>query len=61
MVKEVKKGHASMASETPTLKVGNRAPDFALPSHLGQEVTLSQFQGKRNVVLAFYPAAFTPV
>ncbi|PYV04440.1 MAG: alkyl hydroperoxide reductase [Acidobacteria bacterium] len=31
------------------------------PSHLGAKVTLSDFRGKKNVVLAFYPAAFTPV
>jgi len=41
------------------LKVGDMAPDFTLPSTTGKNVTLSEFRGKKNVVLAFYPAAFT--
>jgi peroxiredoxin len=43
------------------LKAGDAAPDFKLMSHLGDEVSLSQFKGKKNVVLAFYPLSFTPV
>ncbi len=43
------------------LKAGEVAPDFKLKSHLGDEVSLSQFKGKKNVVLAFYPLSFTPV
>jgi len=41
------------------LKVGDAAPDFTLPSTKGEKVTLSSFQGKNAVVLAFFPAAFT--
>lgn len=41
------------------LKVGDEAPDFTLPSTTGQTVKLSDFRGKKNVVLAFFPAAFT--
>lgn len=41
------------------LKVGDTAPDFTLPSTAGKPVTLSELRGKKNVVLAFYPAAFT--
>jgi len=41
------------------LKVGDEAPDFTLPSTTGQQVKLSDFRGKKNVVLAFFPAAFT--
>ncbi len=41
------------------LKVGDMAPEFTLPSTAGQPVKLSDFRGKKNVVLAFYPAAFT--
>ena len=43
------------------LKVGQKTPDFTLPSHLGEEVTLSNLRGKRNVVIAFFPLAWTPV
>ena len=42
-----------------TLKVGDMAPDFTLPSTAGGKVTLSEFRGKKTVVLAFFPAAFT--
>ncbi|MBL8231356.1 MAG: redoxin domain-containing protein [Bryobacterales bacterium] len=41
------------------LKVGDEAPDFTLPSTAGKPVKLSEFRGKKNVVLAFFPAAFT--
>ncbi len=43
------------------IKVGDKAPDFSLPSLSGETVTLSQFLGKKNVVLSFVPAAWTPV
>ena len=58
----VKVGTTSTASETRTLKVGDKAPDFELPSHRGDEkVRLSSFQGKKNVVIVFYPLDWTPV
>ena len=41
------------------LKVGDAAPDFTLPSTAGEKVKLSDFKGKKNVVLAFYVLAFT--
>ena len=41
--------------------VGQMAPDFTLKSIKGEKVTLSQFRGKKKVVLSFVPAAFTPV
>jgi peroxiredoxin (alkyl hydroperoxide reductase subunit C) len=46
-----------------TLKVkkGQTAPDFTLPSIFGEKVRLSQYRGKKNVVISFVPAAFTPV
>ncbi|MCP4569787.1 MAG: peroxiredoxin [FCB group bacterium] len=43
------------------LKVGDKAPDFTLPSHLRTSITLSQFRGKKTIVLAFYPLNWTPV
>ena len=42
------------------LKVGDRAPDFALPDQNGKTVRLSDFRGKKAVVLAFYIKASTP-
>ena len=42
------------------LKVGDRAPDFALADQTGATVKLSDFRGKKAVVLAFYIKAFTP-
>lgn len=41
------------------LKVGQEAPDFTLTDTAGKEVKLSDFKGKKNVVLAFYVLAFT--
>ncbi|MBU0516949.1 MAG: peroxiredoxin [Proteobacteria bacterium] len=43
------------------VKVGQKAPDFTLPAVGGGRVTLSSFRGKKNVVLSFVPAAWTPV
>lgn len=43
------------------LKPGDTAPDFELRSHRGGTVKLSDFRGKKNVVVAFHPLAFTPV
>ena len=42
-----------------SLHIGQQAPDFSLPSHLDRDVRLSDYRG-RNVVLAFFPLAFTP-
>ena len=44
-------------------EVGEMAPEFELPSHLekGKKVKLSDFRGRKNVVIAFYPLAWTPV
>jgi cytochrome oxidase Cu insertion factor (SCO1/SenC/PrrC family) len=51
----------SAAATTPatTLKVGDAAPDFELPDQNSKKVRLSDFKGKKNVVLAFYVLAFT--
>jgi len=42
-----------------TLKVGDEAPDFTLTDTNNKPVKLSDFRGKKPVVLAFFPAAFT--
>ena len=50
------------APPVPKLKVGDMAPDFKLQYFNGQDlkdVSLSQYRGKQNVVLAFYIFAFT--
>ena len=44
---------------TTTLKVGDVAPDFTLTDTGGNPVKLSDYRGKKNVVLAFYVLAFT--
>lgn len=41
--------------------IGSAAPDFTLPSTSGENVTLSAFKGSKNVLLAFFPAAFSSV
>jgi len=43
------------------LKKGMKAPDFNLHSLTGEKISLKQFFGKKNVVLSFVPAAWTPV
>ena len=42
------------------IKVGDKAPEFTLPSQDGTQVPLSKFRGKKNVVLYFYPKDDTP-
>lgn len=43
------------------VKIGDPAPDFSLPTIDGGRVALADFLGKKNVVLSFVPAAWTPV
>ena len=52
---------AAQTNQPPstTLKVGEKAPDFTLPSTEGGTVHLADYLGKSTVVLAFFPAAFT--
>jgi peroxiredoxin (alkyl hydroperoxide reductase subunit C) len=47
--------------EQRVLSVGDSAPDFTLPTHNEGELNLAWYQGRKNVVLAFYPADWTPV
>jgi mycoredoxin-dependent peroxiredoxin len=43
------------------LRVGESSPDFTLPSTLGENVSLSSFRGRKNVLLLFYPLDWSPV
>jgi len=43
------------------VKVGEKATDFTLPSVSGEKISLNQFKGKKNVVISFVPAAWTPL
>ena len=63
----VEQGLASTRSQAQRLiasgvewRVGDPAPNFSLPTQLGKTVTLSDLRG-RNVVLAFFPLAWTPI
>jgi len=49
------------AGMVTALEVGEQAPDFTLPSTMGGEISLSQFRGKKLVLLEFYGADFSPV
>jgi len=50
---------STLPAQPAPLKVGDKAPDFTLPDQNGNKVSLDQFVGKKNVVLAFYVLAFT--
>ena len=43
------------------VEIGDEAPDFELPDQHGTPVKLSSFRGTKNVVVVFYPLAFSPV
>ena len=43
------------------IRVGMQAPDFELTSHLDDNVRLSEYRGRHNVLIAFFPWAWTPV
>jgi peroxiredoxin len=54
------KGEPSTVISLPP-QPGEQAPDFTLPSTAGADVTLSSYRGSSNVLLAFFPLAFTDV
>lgn len=54
-------GELKPIDSTLKVKVGDIAPDFTLPAVSGNDVTLSQYRGKKHVVISFVPAAWTPV
>jgi peroxiredoxin len=43
------------------LKIGRKAPDFTLPSHLDKDISLGSLLGKGSIILAFFPLSWTPV
>ena len=43
-----------------SLEVGEKAPDFTLPSTMGEQISLSQFRGKQHVLLEFYVRDHAP-
>ena len=53
-------GMLSGASSALALEVGDRAPDFSLPSTTGEQISLSGFRGKQSVLLEFYGSDFAP-
>lgn len=54
-------GQLKPVDSTLKVSVGEPAPDFFLPSVAGPKVALGDYAGKKNVVLSFVPAAWTPV
>lgn len=54
-------GHLKPTDSVLKVSAGSIAPDFSLPAVSGGIVSLAQYRGKKNVVLSFVPAAWTPV
>jgi peroxiredoxin len=54
-------GLVATATGTSALEVGEKAPDFTLPSTTGEKISLSQFRGKKIVLLEFYGADYSPI
>jgi peroxiredoxin (alkyl hydroperoxide reductase subunit C) len=54
-------GQLKPVDSTLKVKIGDRAPDFTLPSVSGEKISLSQYRDKKHVVISFVPAAWTPV
>jgi len=54
-------GVLGVGSVATALEVGEKAPDFTLPSTIGEKISLSQFQGKQLVLIEFYGSDFSPV
>ena len=54
-------GHLKPVDSELKVKIGEMAPDFTLPSIQGAKITLSQYRGRKNIVISFVPAAWTPI
>jgi thioredoxin-dependent peroxiredoxin len=50
-----------LAISALAIDVGDKAPDFVMHSTVGETVRLSEYQGRKTVVMFFFPAAFTSV
>jgi cytochrome oxidase Cu insertion factor (SCO1/SenC/PrrC family) len=53
-------GVGLVARVAGALEIGEQAPDFTLPATTGEKISLSQFRGKKLVVVEFYVADFAP-
>jgi peroxiredoxin len=60
MVAVIVTGGLVAAGAALALDVGDPAPDFTLPSTSGEEISLSQFKGKKHVLIQFYSKDFNP-
>ena len=49
------------ARVSSAIDIGDKAPDFTLPATTGEKISLSQFRGKKLVLLEFYGADYSPV
>ena len=54
-------GLLATARISSALDVGDKAPEFTLPATTGEKISLSQFRGKKLVLLEFYGADYSPV
>jgi hypothetical protein len=54
-------GPFATAGFSSALDVGDKAPEFTLPATTGEKISLSQFRGKKIVLLEFYGADYSPV
>jgi peroxiredoxin (alkyl hydroperoxide reductase subunit C) len=54
-------GKLKPRDSVPKLQAGQRAPDFTLPEISGRSISLSDYRGRKHVVISFVPAAWTPV
>jgi peroxiredoxin len=54
-------GGLAIPEASSALEVGDKAPDFTLPATTGEKISLSQYRGKKIVLLEFYGADFSPV
>jgi peroxiredoxin len=54
-------GLSMLSTVALAVEVGEQAPDFLMHSTVGEAVRLSDYQGKKNVMLFFFLAAFTGV